>query len=291
MPTPLKRSLAILIIAATVGGFIFYLRSNPAVLGQLKNTSPLLVVGLTGLYLLTVPLLALILRANLNLCGSKQLPIGENLLLTGYSAIANFFGPLQSGPGVRAVYLKQKHSVSMKQFGLASLVYYAFLGGLSLATILLAGGYGVLALAGTATALVIFAVLRTKLAMLRRTRAMVIMLVVTAVQVLLMAIIYFVELRSVNPATTFQQAVAYAGFANLSLFASLTPGALGIREGLLLLTEQIHHINQATVVAASLLDRAVYIIYLSVLFIGSLLLQAQDRLVSKATVPTKPQLP
>src|SRR6185312_11421412 len=84
----------------------------------------------------------------------------------------------------------------------------------------------------------------------------------TLIQISFVAVIYYSELRSVAPGTTFGQAVIYTGAANLALYVSLTPGAIGFRESFLLFSRHLHHISSTTIVAASILDRAVYVVFL-----------------------------
>jgi uncharacterized membrane protein YbhN (UPF0104 family) len=87
----------------------------------------------------------------------------------------------------------------------------------------------------------------------------------TALQIAIVTVIYFLELHSLAPATTLKQAVIYSGAANLSLFVALTPGAIGFRESFVLFSQQLHHIDSSTIVAANILDRAMYIVLLLVL--------------------------
>ena len=104
----------------------------------------------------------------------------------------------------------------------------------------------------------------------------------TLLQVFIVAVIYFVELRAVNSTISFKQAVIYTGAANFALFVSLTPGAIGFRETFLLLAHRLHHIPDSTVLSASLLDRAIYIVFLGILFLVALSMHAKDRLAVKA---------
>jgi uncharacterized membrane protein YbhN (UPF0104 family) len=109
----------------------------------------------------------------------------------------------------------------------------------------------------------------------------------TALQVVIVSIIYFVELHSVNPSIGYHQAVIYSGAANFALFVSLTPGAIGFRETFLLFSRDLHHISSANILTASLIDRAVYVIFLGVLFLVALSMHAsnylQARQVRRAT--------
>lgn len=88
------------------------------------------------------------------------------------------------------------------------------------------------------------------------------MAVASLIQVGLMVCIYFVELKAVMPSVNLGQVLIYTGAANFALFVSLTPGAIGFRESFLIFSEKLHHISSSTVVAASTIDRSVYIVLL-----------------------------
>jgi uncharacterized membrane protein YbhN (UPF0104 family) len=89
---------------------------------------------------------------------------------------------------------------------------------------------------------------------------------------------YFIELRAVSPHITLHQAIIYSGAANFALFVSLTPDAIGIRESFLVLAKRLHHIATPVILAANIIDRGAYLIYLLILFIFVLLVHAGDRL-------------
>ena len=93
-----------------------------------------------------------------------------------------------------------------------------------------------------------------------------------------MGAIYYVELHSLQSSITLGQAFAYSGAANFALFVALTPGAIGIREAFLFSTEKIHGVPQDVIVAANVLDRAVYLVFLGLLFLIVLSLHANKKL-------------
>src|SRR5688572_20409754 len=107
------------IIALTIGLFVNFFYHHPELISELSKLSWPIIVGVLGLYLLTLVPLALVLFFTLELCGQK-IPFKDLLLMTGYSTILNFFGPLQSGPVFRAIYLKTKYGVSLKDYTLAT---------------------------------------------------------------------------------------------------------------------------------------------------------------------------
>jgi uncharacterized membrane protein YbhN (UPF0104 family) len=223
---------------------------------------------LLALYLVSIVALAFVTIATVRLY-KLRMAASESLLLTMYTAIINFFGPLQSGPAFRAVYLKKKHRLSLKHYTIATLVYYVFFGGFSVLFLLsttlkwwlvpLAGG-GFLFLYGLS---------RSKRMQPRLEgvdlQGWSYLALATLAQVVIITFIYYTELVTVAPGTSFSQAVVYTGAANLALFVSLTPGAIGFRESFLLLTQNLSHVSQSTIVAANILDRAMYLVVLAIL--------------------------
>jgi hypothetical protein len=73
------------------------------------------------------------------------------------------------------------------------------------------------------------------------------------------------------------QAVVYGGAANFSLFVALTPGAIGFREAFLEFSRQLHHIPTSGILAASVIDRSVYVAFLGLLFLMTVGLHVGDR--------------
>src|SRR5690242_7100220 len=120
-----RRIAAVAIIVLTVAAFIYYYRHHPEVRQQLSQTSLATLAKLLSLYLLSMVALGCVLHATVSLC-RVNLNRFETVLVSAYTAVINFFGPLQSGPAFRAVYLKKKYDVNLKTYGLATLVYYFF---------------------------------------------------------------------------------------------------------------------------------------------------------------------
>jgi len=101
---------------------------------------------------------------------------------------------------------------------------------------------------------------------------------VTVIQAIDQVAIYAVELHTVNPHITLGQAITYTGAANFALFVALTPGAIGIRESFLLFSERLHHVSTSNIVAANLIDRAVFLIFLAMLFLLTISFHARSKL-------------
>ena len=285
----LKPILALLVLLVTIAAFIYYFAKHPAALHQLAHIPPLTLIGLVVLYVVFLVTLGLIYTATLEVAGVPALSPKENLLLTIYSSIVNFFGPLQSGPGFRAVYLKKRYGVKIKNYAIATLLYYVFFAGFS-GLFLISGlvGWGAIFILAVLGLIILFTLLRSHLKFVQRFKALHLiglykLALATFLQVLTVAIIYFVELKSVSSHVHFSQAIIYSGAANFALFVSLTPGAIGFRESFLLFSKHLHHISSSVVLSASLIDRAIYVVFLGLLFVFAVSIHAKAKLDAKAT--------
>jgi uncharacterized membrane protein YbhN (UPF0104 family) len=273
----LRTFLAATVILTTIAVFIWYLNGHPEIIRALKDIPRArlaLLLALYGVFQLT---LVWIQRATLELCDLK-LGRKESALVVMYSSIINFFGPLQSGPAFRAAYLKSRYNLSLKKYGFATLLYYLFYG---LFSILLLGAYLIgwwavpvcivlVAVAPLAGRIPRFSTLDINKA--RNLAA------ASLSQVLIMTVIYFVEIRTFAPTVSYIQGLIYTGAANLALFVSLTPGAIGFRETFLVFSQSLHHVSNQVIAAASIVDRAVYIVLLLICAAIVFGLHAQDSL-------------
>lgn len=278
-----KKFLGFLIILVTLGVFVYYLSNHPEVIDQLKTVSPLVLLTLLVLYACMLGVLALIYDILLRLLNSR-LPAKEQILLTVYSSIVNFFGPLQSGPGFRALYLKKRYGLSLVAYSKVSLLYYAAFAFISGAFIFigsqpLAQSLGLVIIFGAGIlAALYFLQRRGKLTKTVNTRLASFLLLATLTQLLVVSLIYFIEVRAVGAQASFGQVLTYTGAANFALFVSLTPGALGFRESFLLLSQRLHHIDSSVIVSANVLDRGIYVVLLGVLFLVIVSSHARDKL-------------
>lgn len=275
---------AIGILGLTVVAFMYYIGRNPRVIDQLMQLPLWLIVVLLMLYGGMVLALALLTFASLRVYG-KRMGRQESLLFNAYSLLINFFGPGQSGPAFRGVYLKKKHDLSYKKYLFVTLIYYAFYAVLSAMmmfvgtrpwwqTLLLMGG------AGLASWFVIRLYKRRNKGDggVLTLQNLGLILAATVLQLVVLTTIYFVELRSIGANVSLGQVLAYTGVANFALFVALTPGAIGIREAFLVFSQNLHGIDSDTIVAASIVDRAVYLLFLGLLFVAVIALHAKDKL-------------
>lgn len=272
----LIKFFGILVVIATVLAFIWFARSHPEILLNLKRTPALTIVVIVFMYAGSISCLAFVLHAMLQLYG-KRLSNSEYFLLISYSSLSNFFGVGQSGPGVRAVYLKTKHDFPVSHFLFGTYIYFAWLILFS-SMMLIAPRFpwwqtcvSSVVTAAVCAILILF-VARAKKSLFvpsdckpRLVRMILMTGIGTALQVSFIATAYYAELCTVDPHATLSQAISFTGAANFSLFASITPGAIGIREALLFFSQDIHGVSAETIATASALDRAVYLVVLALL--------------------------
>ena len=297
----MKRSriaLSILILVLTFGLFIYYLATHPSTVDQLKSLSPVVVVPLLILYLAFTFFLSLVTRASVELCG-KVISHMESFKLTASSAIANFFGPLQSGPGVRALYLKKQHGIPIKKYGLATLYYYGFYAVISGIFLISASQKWRLPLFAVLTigSICLFYILLKKRRRLEKSGTKLLLgplpklAAFTLLQLLCMVLIYAVELTAIGAQVSFVQVLSYTGAANFSLFVSLTPGAIGFREAFLVFSQNLHHISNNDIIAANVLDRAVYVVFLALIFIWLAATHTKKQIDLSKLKSAEPQVP
>lgn len=282
----MKRSLwrpiaVVLILVATIAAFISYFIRHPEIWQQLRETPLWLLVVLLLGYTVFVGSLAFINSATLRLCRT-QISQRDSVLLTIYSSIINFFGPLQSGPAFRAVYVNKRYGTKLRDFTSATLMYYLFYAIFS-GLFLLSGVFDwwVIVMAGLVVVTLI-GLSRSQSTRLRRFRQLdlkgwYLLAGATLLQVTIQAVIYYLELRYVVPDVSWQQAIIYTGAANFALFVAITPGAIGFRESFLLFSQNLHGISSDAIVVATTIDRAVYVSLLVILAIGMLASHTQYR--------------
>lgn len=281
--------LAALILVLTILVFVRFFATHRQYLTTLRHVQPWVILAIIGLNGLLTLVIATASQYTLQLCG-KRIPFKEQLLLTAYSSMANFFGPLQSGPGVRAVYLKTKHQLRLRDYTLATLIGYGMFAAIS--ALMMVGGSRPWWQAGLAFVIVgglSIGVIRLFTGRAKKgdkprlqlsSSTLGGLLLMTWLQVVIVTAYYTIELHAVAPHISLHQAITYAGAANFALFVSLTPDAIGIRESFLVLAKRLHHLSTAVILAANVIDRAAYALYVVLLFVIVMASHGRDRLRS-----------
>jgi uncharacterized membrane protein YbhN (UPF0104 family) len=288
----LKKISVIIIGLGTLIFFGIYIKNHPSLIGTITTIDPVSLMLLTMGYGLITLINAFVLFYSLEFIGKKT-SILDDLVLTVYSSIVNFFGPLQSGPGFRAAYLKNKYSIKLRDFFVTTIIFYGFFAVINGLIIGLATFYkykslvlvGIIILVLFITSSVIILVYRRSikvrsLVILMRIRSKNFWLIGVGAFLLTLATTgtYYVEIIHINSNISLTQTLIYTAAANLALFVSLTPGAIGFRESFLILSQQLHNIDTTTIIGASLIDRAFYVCFLAILFLILLVLKSRKHL-------------
>lgn len=279
--------LVIGIVVGTIGAFAYYFHAHPDYIHKLFTISPLVIVALLIINFGLITTIAIINHISAQIC-RVELDKRESFLLTIYSSLANFFGPLQSGPGVRAGYLKTRYKVRLRDFTFVTLIGYGFFAVIS-ALFLVIGVTAwwaslliVMSAAGISFATIKWFARKSQkngnfTHVILSARHLGLLGAATFVQVSFTAVRYGIELAAVGAQATLGQIISYAGAANFSLFVSITPDGIGIREAFLLFAQRMHGVSTEHIVAASLIDRASYVVFLAALGLIALALHAHKR--------------
>jgi uncharacterized membrane protein YbhN (UPF0104 family) len=268
--------------------FAFYLRSNSEQFNSLRNVSffsvVLIVVGQLTVLLSNAILLRYIARLF-----KKPLPLMESIRVTAYSSLINFFGFLQGGVGFRGYYLYQYYAIPVKKYVAMTTVQYAIVFGLSglmvLTGLVFAKQNTLTPLLVTALISFIVIVTATFLFIYYKKTAFTVRIIsrietatkflnasivgkiilVATLQLLGSALAYYVGLRSIGAEVSVESLFIYTGVSQFSILIALTPGAIGIREGLLLIVSTQMNLSTQDIVLAATIDRAVFFITLGVI--------------------------
>jgi uncharacterized membrane protein YbhN (UPF0104 family) len=275
MSKKLRPLLSLVLLLAFLGVGVFYIARHRSLLTQLSKTPLSISAVVFLLYALMVGVLVLILSASVRICRTPISP-SENTLLNSHSLFINFFIPGQGGPAYRGLYLYKRHKLRVKDYIIVTLLYYAIYAVINVFLLLVLNRPWWQTVLGVAVAGLI-----SWLVVSRYTRRagleakaldfspinLAYLIGAALMQAILQIIIYHVELHSVNSHIKLTQVITYTGAANLALFVSLTPGAIGIRESFLIFTRHLHHISSANIIVANVIDRSVYIVFLLVLLL------------------------
>lgn len=214
----------------------------------------------------------------------KKLHFLDSTRITAYSSLINFFGFLQGGVGLRGVYFKRQFAMSIKKYFALTVVQYLFLFGVSGLFVLI----GISITSGVSSALlialcgIIVVILglvflsktnalkrfQTKLDVLSKTikaRPLVALFVVILLQLCGSLLANFIELQAIGANISLGSLLVYTGTSQFAIVIALTPGAIGIREALLLIVQQQMHLTTRDIVLAATVDRVVYFITLALI--------------------------
>lgn len=223
------------------------------------------------------------------------------------SSFGNYFLPLTGGALLRAVFLKRQHNFSYKKFisisygsyivsflvnfGVALLVllylYWSegiFIPSLTfLVSIIFIVSLSLTTQSLRLDSLVLKAISRLKIDkraariidnivsgwrdILRSPGLLPKLVLLTLANLFLRSAFYYVIFLALSASVSLFQAIIYSVLISLSLYVTITPGSVGVREAILVFYSESLNISQADMLSVSLVDRASLIIILVILFL------------------------
>ena len=286
--------------------FAIYLYNNPEILIRLKNTNPLFVILIMILYLFVFFLEGLFILVTLKIF-NKKIKSLEGWYIATFSRIGNYLLPMRAGAVFRAVYLNKKYNFEYSNFFATLYGYYVvfFLtNSIIIFTLLL---FKAIVLKETYITLILFfsvliagmivlIFLRVSLNKIFKKSKGIINVVISFldkflvgwdlivksgnlfIKLILLAfanifvniLIVYIEFISIEKVGDIIDVVLYTCISGISLFISITPGSLGLREGVLLLTSDSLGLTSSEVMELAFLDRG--IMFLLLLFCLSVIL-------------------
>ncbi len=229
----------------------------------------------------------------------------ESFYISVFSSFGNYFLPMQGGAVIRSVYLKNTLNFPFSLFistlygnyviiflvtsifGLVSLIIldinnstvpfpaYFFFGGLFLSMLLLIiarfknfpekiNGFVFIN-----NILRIFKNIIKGWQILSKNKKLLLKLgAIATINFLVMSTIYYLEFNALRIDSSTTKIILYNSLSGASLLISITPGSLGIREGLFFLTSNILEISNNQIMILSLLDRGITLFTLFFWFIA-----------------------
>ncbi|OGH05965.1 MAG: hypothetical protein A2W22_03490 [Candidatus Levybacteria bacterium RBG_16_35_11] len=287
--------LIALLIFAFWFGFYFYKNLNE--FSQLKVVSPIYFFPLSLLLVLFLATNGLVLKYLLEPFNIK-LKFKEWFGLSVINSMGNYLTPFKGGAVVRAIYLKKLHKFSYSHFlstlaGIYIIVFLvnSFIGILTL--ILLQYFLGIFNLLIFTIFLVLFLLLLTLIIFSPKVKetkyyfvnklvsvingwhliksnkkSVFITIFVSLTNVLIIVFAMVLEFYIFGAKISLLKALFLSIVSSLSLFISITPGSLGVKETLLMFTAETINVSTPQVLAISILDRFVGLII--ILIFGSI---------------------
>lgn len=279
-----KSTLRIVLTALALIAFLVYFKNNQEDFTILFDIDPVLLgtafLGIIIVLLSNVGFFLIIAAA-----AEKKTNIPESIRVTIYSSIINFFGFLQAGLGYRGIYLKREHGVPYGFYTAITLVQYLLVFGFAL----FMGTVGFLVLKGSILLALLaflgfislltfaYSVRREILKKIEKSRfKKILSLKLTSrhigwmfgaalVQFSGLALAFSAELSAVDAKFSFAAVILFTSIAVFSLVFAVTPGAIGIRETMLLIVAGQMSLQVQDVVLSSTIDRLAYFVVLVLL--------------------------
>jgi len=278
-----NKALRLILLASVIVAFALYFSYNQAQFAKIGELSfweiLLIIIGQSMVIISNIFILMILVRFI-----ARRLGFIDAARITAYSSLINFFGFLQGGLGFRGVYLKRHYQMSLRKYFVLTLVQYCIF--FSIAGLLLIVGLwltsGVqkviffLLLALFLVTLIFIVIDKIKpvayvnmLDRIKRTHhifqvwPLLGIAAATIFQLSGSMLANAIELHAVGANISFGSLLIYTGISQFAIIIALTPGAIGIRETILLIVQQQMSLTTEHIIVASTIDRVIYFVTLA----------------------------
>lgn len=277
-----NKLLKISLFTIIIGTFLYYFLNNQSQFSKIAELKTwqiiLIIIGQSMIIIGNIFILTALVKLV-----NKKISFIDSAKIIAYSSLINFFGFLQGGIGFRGIYLKRHFSVSFSKYFEITLAQYLILflvTGLFLITgIGMTSGISqaVLILLSTLffAIMIILILNRTKptfylnfVAYIKNIYTTFTMwpilgvIAATIIQLCGFLLAGSIELSAIGSNITLGGMLIYTGAAQFSIIIALTPGAIGIREGILLIVHNQMHLSAQEIIIAATIDRLIYFVTL-----------------------------
>lgn len=300
----LKKLLSPILTVIVLVLFGIYLYKNPEILTTVLSINIWYVVIAMIFFLLLFFVEGIFIKITLDIF-NKHIDLKEAYYLSTLSRIGNYLLPLRAGAIFRATYLKKKYNFEYSKFLSTLYAYYILLFLLNSAIAIISLSikylidnqyYPLVSIFFIAIFLgTIFVILFRKTLniekikvpnivkkfiktvnsfitswdmIVRNRKHFLSLLLVTFANIFLNGVVNLTEFISLGLKVNILDIILYTCLSGVSLLVSITPGSLGLREAVFLITSQSIGLTQDQIMQLAFLDRGIMFVLLLLLLIG-----------------------
>lgn len=299
----IKKYLSPIITVIVLTLFGVYLYRNPEIINGILSTNWVYIVLIMGVYLLVFLFEGLFIKTSLGIF-EKRIKVKESFFLATVSRIGNYLLPMRAGAMFRATYLKKKYEFPYSNFLSTFYGYYVifFLTNSLISIFILLFKYQLdgklflplilfFSLVVIGMVILIFVRLPIK-KIVKKTDGIIEkvflfidkfikgwdlivkdrkdffnLILIAFGNISLNIIIVSIEFMTIDKIPKILDVILYTAISGVSLLISITPGSLGIREGIFLITSQSLGLTESEIMRLAFLDRGIMFILLLICLI------------------------
>ena len=292
-----------LLTISVISLFGVYIYRNPEILISLQDLNPAFIIIIIVLLLVVFLLEGLFVKVTLQAFG-RDISVKESFYISTISRMGNYLLPMRAGAVFRAAYLKNKYNFEYSKF-LSTLygyyiilfLLYAVMGIVSLSVKWIFGEELYLIL--LVSFLVLFVLMLTLMffriplqrlikkkegfwgkvveffdrfirgwdTIVKNKKLLKQLIIIILGHIFFNTVVIFIEFIALGIDVDILNLILYSSLSGVSLLFSLTPGSLGIREGVFLITSQSLGLAQGQILQLAIIDRGIIFILLVIMII------------------------